>query len=114
MAVQAMLAGMSVAADLSLTEADGRVVTRVGATAAFDYAANDVGMRKLAAVTLPELGFTARRVAEVLGITEKHVSMLRARARRDGLAALGDRRGRPQSLSASQLAEARAARASRV
>jgi len=111
MAVQAMLAGMPLAADLSLTRADGRVVIRVGATALFDYAANDVGMRKLAAVTLPELGFTARRVAEVLGITEEYVSMLRARARRNGSAALGDRRGRPQSLSLSQLVGARASRA---
>ena len=55
----------------------------------FDYAAADVGLRKLAAITLPELGFTGRRVAEVSGITEEYVSMLRGRARRDGSAALG-------------------------
>jgi len=69
-AVRAMLAGMALAADVSLTRADGRVVIRVGATPLFDYAANDVGMRKLAAVTLPELGFTARRVAAVRGLFE--------------------------------------------
>jgi len=107
MAVQAMLAGIPVAADLSLSDADGRVVIRVGATVLFDYAAADVGLRKLAAITLPELGFTGRRVAEVLGITEEYVSMLRGRARRDGSAALGDRRGRPQTLRPGQLAAAR-------
>lgn len=98
MAVQAMLAGMPVASDLGRSEVDGRVVINVGATVLFDYSASDVGMRKVAAVTLPELGFTARRVAEVLGITEEYVSMLRARARRDGSAALTDRRGRPRTL----------------
>ena len=41
----------------------------------------------MAAVTLPELGFTGRHVAEVLGITEEYVSMLRGRARRQELAA---------------------------
>jgi hypothetical protein len=111
MAVQAMLAGMPVAADLSRSDGAGRVQLRVGATVLFDYAANDVGLRKLAAVTLTELGFTGRRVAEVLGITEEYVSMLRARARRDGSAALGDRRGRPQTLRPGELAAARAARA---
>jgi len=111
MAVQAMLAGMPVAADLCRIDVDGRVVIRVGATVLFDYATSDVGLRKLAAVTLPELGFTARRVAEVLGITEEYVSMLRARARRDGSAALGDRRGRPSALRPGDLAEARRGRA---
>ena len=111
MAVQAMLAGMPEPADLSRSDVDGRVVITVGATVLFDYAATDVGLRKLAAVTLPELGFTGRRVAEVLGITEEYVSMLRARARRDGSAALGDRRGRPQTLRPGELAKARRDRA---
>jgi len=82
MAVQAMLAGMPMPADLSRAHVDGRVVVRAGAALLFDYAASDTGMRKLAVVTLPELGFTGRRVAKVLGITEEYVSMLRARARR--------------------------------
>ena len=46
----------------------------------FSYAADDAGLRNLAAVTLPEMGFTGRRVAQVLGITEEYVSMLRAQA----------------------------------
>lgn len=42
MAVQAVLAGMPVAADLSRSDVDGRVVIRVGATVLFDYAASDL------------------------------------------------------------------------
>jgi hypothetical protein len=48
------------------------------------FPAGDAGMRNLAAVTVTELGFTGRRVAEVLGLTEQYVSMLRGRARREG------------------------------
>ena len=105
-----MLAGMPVPAELSRGDVDGRVVIGVGSTVLFDYAAGDVGMRKLAAVTLPGLGFTARRVAEVLGLSEEYVSMLRARARREGSAALVDGRGRPGLLSRRQLTAAREAR----
>jgi len=107
-AVQAMLVGMPEPQDLRRTEVDGQVLLAVGATVLFSYAADDAGLRNLAAVTLPELGFTGRRVAEVLGITEEYVSMLRARARRDGSAGLVRRRGRPPALSAGKLARARA------
>jgi transposase len=106
-----MLAGMPEPADLSRSVVDGRVVISVGATVLFDYDASDAGLRNIAAVTLPELGFTGRRVAEVLGITEEYVSMLRGRTRRDGSAALLARRGRPQSLRPADLAKARRARA---
>src|SRR5487761_1242178 len=104
--VQAMLAGMPVPADLSRSEVDGRVLIMVGSTVIFDYATSDGGLRNLAAVTLPELGFTGRRVAEVLGITEVYVSMLRGRARRDGSAALLARRGRRPSVSSASLGKA--------
>ena len=67
--------------DLHRSEADGQVLIAVGATVLFSYACDDAGLRNLAAVTLPEMGFTGRRVAQVLGITEEYVSMLRARAR---------------------------------
>src|SRR5450759_2445564 len=76
-----MLVGMPTPQDLHRSEVDGEVVIAVGATALFSYAADDAGLRNLAAVTLPEMGFTGRRVAEVLGITEEYVSMLRGRAR---------------------------------
>src|SRR5680860_1339654 len=110
-AVQAMLVGMPVPHTLHRSEVDGQVVIAVGATVLFSYAAGDAGLRNLAAVTLPELGFTGRRVAQVLGITEEYVSMLRARARREGSAGLVRRRGRPSAVGAGELARARAWRA---
>lgn len=114
LAVQAMLAGMPVPADLCRTEVDGRVVISLGAVSLFDYEASDAGLRNLAAVTLPELGFAARRVAEVVGITEEYVSMLRGRARRDGSAALAPRRGRPPTVGPAAVARARKWRAAAV
>src|SRR5665648_232485 len=53
------------------------------------------------------MGFTGRRVAQVLGITEEYVSMLRARTRREGSAGLMRRRGRPSALRAGDLSRAR-------
>ena len=106
-----MLVGMPAPQDLHRSEVDGEVVIAVGATALFSYAADDAGLRNLAAVTLPEMGFTGRRVAEVLGITEEYVSMLRARARREGSAGLMRRRGRPSALRAGDLSRARSGRA---
>lgn len=113
-AVQGMLVGMPAPLDLHRGEFDGQVVICVGRAALFSYAADDAGMRNLAAVTLPELGFTGRRVAEVLGITEEYVSMLRGRVRREGSAGLVRRRGRPRVLRAGELARARAWREAEV
>ena len=111
MAVQAILVGMPVPQDLQRTETGGRVVISVGAAVLFDYAADDAGLRNVAAVVLPEMGFTGRRVGQVLGITEEYVSMLRARARKEGSAGLMRRRGRPTAVGAAQVARARAWRA---
>ena len=110
-AVQGMLAGMPELADLSCALVEDRMVVAVGQTVLYEFAAADYVMRNLVAVTLTELGFTGRRVAEVFGITEEYVSMLRGRVRRDGSAALTARRGRPSALSARDLAKARQARA---
>jgi hypothetical protein len=110
-AVQAMLGGMPLAADLRRDEVDGEVLIAVGKRVLFRYVSGDAALRNLAAVTLPELGFTARRVAQVLGITEEYVSMLRTRVRREGSAALMRRQGRPPALGERQLATARAMRA---
>jgi hypothetical protein len=93
-AVQAMLGGMPSPRDLHGVEVDGQVLITVGSAVLFSYDAADSGLRNLAAVTLPEMGFTGRRVAQVLGITEEYVSMLRARARAEGSAGLMRRRGR--------------------
>src|SRR5665811_2127691 len=110
-AVQAMLVGMPALRDLHRSEVDGQVFVAVGATVLFSYAADDAGLRNLAAVTLPEMGFTGSRVAQVLGITEEYVSMLRARTRREGSAGLMRRRGRPSALRAGDLSRARSWRA---
>src|SRR5664280_773775 len=106
-----MLVGMPAPRDLHRSEVDGQVFVAVGATVLFSYAADDAGLRNLAAVTLPEMGFTGRRVAQVLGITEVYVSMLRARTRREGSAGLMRRRGRPSALRAGDLSRARSWRA---
>ena len=89
-AVQAMLGGMPVPRDLHRDDVDGQVIITVGSAVLFSYDAADSGLRNLAAVTLPEMGFTGRRVAQVLGITEEYVSILRARA--EGSAGLMRRR----------------------
>src|ERR1019366_9124409 len=47
----------------------------VGSRGLFDYAADDAGLRNIATVTLPALGFTNRLVASLLGITEEYVCM---------------------------------------
>ena len=54
--------------DLRRSEVDGQVFLSVGSRVLFSYAADDAGLRNLAAVTLPEMGFTGRRVARVLQI----------------------------------------------
>src|SRR5664280_2999495 len=110
-AVQTMLVGMPSPRDLRRVEVDGQVLICVGASVVFSYDAADAGLRNLAAVTLPEMGFTGRRVALVLGITEEYVSMLRARTRREGSAGLMRRRGRPSALRSGDLSRARSWRA---
>jgi len=106
-AVQAMLGGMPVPRDLHRDDVDGQVIITVGSAVLFSYDAADAGLRNLAAVTLPEMGFTGRRVAHVLGITQEYVSMLRTRARAEGSAGLMRRRGRPAALGARDLGRAR-------
>ena len=110
-AVQAMLGGMPSPLDLHRTEVDGQVLIAVGSTVVFRYAAHDSGLRNVAAVTLTELGFTGRRVAQVLGITEVYVSRLRTRARTEGSAGLLPPRGRPSALRPADLRRARGWRA---
>ncbi len=110
-AVQAVLGGMPSPLDLHRAEVDGEVLVAVGSTVLFRYAAGDSGLRNVAAVTLTELGFTGRRVAQVLGITEVYVSRLRTRARTEGSAGLLPPRGRPSALRPADLRRARAWRA---
>jgi D-arabinose 1-dehydrogenase-like Zn-dependent alcohol dehydrogenase len=103
-----MLVGMPAPRHLHRVEVDGQVLITVGASVLFSYEAADSGLRHLAAVRLPEMGFTGRRVARVLGITQEYVSMLRARARAEGSAGLMRRRGRPAAWGARDLGRATA------
>src|SRR5439155_18108242 len=109
-AVQSILAGMPEPADLHRSEHDGHTVLTAGSRvlAAFDTA--DTGMRNIAIVTLTDLGFTGRRVAEVLDVTPEHVSTVRSRARRLGSAGLVRPRGRRAKLSGADVRRARALR----
>jgi len=109
-----MLGGMPSPRDLRRTDVDGQVIISVGSAVLFSYDCEDAGLRNLAAVTLPEMGFTARLVANVLGITEVYVSMLRARVRAEGSGGLMHRRGRPPALGARDRGRARAWRAGGV
>jgi hypothetical protein len=84
-----------------------------GAVVLFAYGESDVVMRNLAISALRRLGFTGRRVAVVVGLTENYVATLHAGAVRDGSAALVCRPapGRPGKLSDRDWAGAAAWRA---
>src|SRR5712671_5777112 len=89
--------------DLRLHRADGQCVITAGS----------VVMRNLAISALRRLGFTGRRVAAVMGLTENYVATLHAGAVRDGSAALVRRPapGRPGKLADQDWADAAAWRA---
>jgi transposase len=102
-----MLDGMPEPVDLRCVEADGHRVITVGSRVLFYFQVTDVGMRNVAVVTLRSLGFTGRRVAAVLGLSEEYVATLRSRAARQGSAGVLRVSGRPGKLCAAQLAKAR-------
>src|SRR5487761_1228091 len=88
-AVAAILEGMPEPSDLRLHQADGRIVISAGPA------------------VLRGLGFTGRRVAAVLGLTENYVATRHNIAARGGTAALaGGRRGRPRKLPDADWADA--------
>src|SRR6266542_2993865 len=105
-AVQMIMEGVPEPADLRATVHDGWTVVSVGRVAVAGYRSDDGGMRNMVAVTLTGLGFTGRRVAEVLGLTPEYVSELRGQARREGSAGLTRRPGRPAKLSDAQVRQA--------
>lgn len=108
-AVAAILVGMPEPSDLRLHQADGRVLISAGSVVLFDYAAGDAMMRDIAITVLRGLGFTGRRVAAVLGLTENYVATRHNVAVRGGTAALaGGRRGRPRKLEESRWEQAAA------
>jgi hypothetical protein len=88
-------------------------VITAGSVVLFAYGESDVVMRNLAISALRRLGFTGRRVAAVMGLTENYVATLHAGAVRDGSAALVRRPapGRPGKLADQDWADAAAWRA---
>ena len=113
-ATQMILAGMPEPMDLRRTAQDGQNVITVGDRVLACYHDGDLASRNVAVVMLRELGFSGERVAQVVGLTPVHVSNLRGRARREGLAGLVRVRGRRPALTAAQVARARALRAEGV
>jgi hypothetical protein len=111
-AVEAILEGMPEPADLRAVVHDGQTVVLAGSVALAAYRSDDVGLRNMTVVTLTRLGFTGRRVAQVVGLTPEYVSELRGQERREGSTGLVRGRGRPAKLSATQVARARAWKAS--
>jgi transposase len=107
-AIQAIMEGMPESADLHAVVHDGRTVLMAGSVALAGYDNDDVGLRNMAVVTLTRLGFTGRRVGQVVGLTPEYVSELRGRERREGSAGLVRGRGRPAKLSDAQVRRARA------
>src|ERR1035441_9031743 len=109
-AVVAMLEGMPEPRDLRLHRPGGRCVITVGGTVLFDYDAADTLMRNVAISALRRLGFTGRRVAAVLGLTDSYVATLHSAALREGSAALirHARPGRPSRLGEPDWASAAA------
>src|SRR5258706_2054865 len=99
--------------DLRLHRADGQCVITAGWVVLFAYGESDVVMRNLAISALRRLGFTGRRLAAVMGLTENDVATLHAGAVRDGSAALVRRPapGRPGKLADQDWADAAAWRA---
>src|ERR1017187_9477507 len=86
--VAAILGGMPEPSDLRLHTVNGRCVITAGPVVLFDYDGADTVMRNFAISALRRLGFTGRRVAALLGLTENYVATLHAGAVRDGSAAL--------------------------
>src|SRR5712691_2738776 len=113
MSAAAILAGMPEPSDLRLHRTGGRCVITAGSVVLFAYGESDVVMRNLAISALRRLGFTGRRVAAVMGLTENYVATLHAGAMRDGSAALIRRPGpgRPGKLGGQDRADAAAWRA---
>jgi hypothetical protein len=109
-ALAAMLEGMPEPHDLRLHRSGGRCVITLGGTVLFDYDAADTLMRNMAISALRRLGFTGRRVAAVLDLTDNYVATLHSAALREGSAALirHARPGRPSRLGEPDWASAAA------
>src|SRR5665811_1336669 len=104
---QGELEGMPEPAVLRLVTSDGHILVTWGRTLVYRYEVEDIGMRNLAIVAMPDAGRRIDEVAGVFGLTATYVSMLRGRAARAGSAGVVRRRGRPPKLAARQQMRAR-------
>lgn len=68
---------------------------------------DDTAMRNMAVVALTDAGASGVEVAAVFGLSPEYVLRLRGRTRRDGVAGLAARRGRPPRLSEREESKAR-------
>ena len=98
---------MPEAADLRVLRSDGRTWIFAGKTALFRFADDDGGMRNIAVAALRQIGFSGKRVAAALGLTENYVATLHQRAQREGAAGLVRPRGRPRTLAEKDWEQAR-------
>ena len=101
------LPGMPEPYRLQKVSSNGETIVFRGPYMVGRYEDTDLALRNLVIVSLRETGHTGKEVAECFSLSEEYVATLRARAKREGSAALVHKRGRPRKLS-----EAKARRAS--
>jgi hypothetical protein len=106
-AVALMLEGMPEPTDLRRDHVGEQVLLSVRGRVLAGYHVRDLGMRNLAVVTLRSVGFSGRRVAQVLGLSEPYVATLYHRGLREGSAGVVRASGRPPKLSAENRRRAR-------
>ncbi len=102
-----VLEGMPDPEPLRLHTHQGESFVLSGKWVLFRFDTADTGMRKLAMVSLTQARHPVKTVAAVFGVTPTYVSMLRTTARERGSAGLVKTMGRPVTLSAAQLTQAR-------
>jgi len=93
------LPGMPEPYRLQMVSSNGETIVFRGPYIVGRYEDTDTALRNLVIVSLRETGHTGKEVAECFSLSEEYVATLRARAKREGSAALVLKRGRPRKLS---------------
>jgi DNA-binding CsgD family transcriptional regulator len=93
---------------LQKVSSNGETVVFRGPYVVGRYEDTDTALRNLVIVSLREMGHSGKEVAECFSLSDEYVSVLRTRARREGSAALVQRRGRPRKLSENKITSAKA------
>ena len=102
------LPGMPEPYRLAKVSANGETVIFRGPYVVGRYEDTDTALRNLVIVSLREMGHSGKEVAECFSLSDEYVSVLRTRAKREGSAALVQRRGRPRRLSEARIGRAKA------